>query len=130
MSQKLREKSQSSWSAEATELVKQCAEPAPLRDTVKAGVRRAAQKLGFTFNRTYDFWYGRAGRIDATEIDHLREQAALTRDQTVNDLVALRSRLATEGTPLNGSPIAALDHALRFLGVPIRARNVSTKLPE
>src|SRR5678815_2481271 len=119
MSQKARKKFQSSC-LEAAELVKRCAEPSPLpplRDSVKASVRRAAERLGWGYARTYDLWYARARRVDAGEMEHLREQAALVRDQTINDLVALRGRLATESTPLNGAPIAALDQALRALGV-------------
>jgi len=60
---------------EAQILVRRCAEPRPAGDQVKAAVRRAAQRLGIPFSRVRDIWYGDARRIDAGEMDKLRQEA-------------------------------------------------------
>jgi hypothetical protein len=60
---------------EAQTLVRRCAEPRPAGDQVKAAVRRASRRLGLSFNRTRDIWYGQARRIDAEEMDRLRRRA-------------------------------------------------------
>jgi hypothetical protein len=60
---------------EAQTLVRLCAEPRPAGDQVKAAVRRASQRLGIPFSRVRDIWYGDARRIDADEMDKLRQEA-------------------------------------------------------
>jgi hypothetical protein len=60
---------------EAQILVRRCAEPRPAGDQVKAAVRRASQRLGIPFSRVRDIWYGDARRIDADEMDKLRQEA-------------------------------------------------------
>jgi hypothetical protein len=60
---------------EAQILVRRCAEPRPAGDQVKAAVRRASQRLGIPFSRVRDIWYGDARRIDANEMDKLRQEA-------------------------------------------------------
>src|ERR1700756_1252106 len=60
---------------EAKMLVRRCAEPGPAGDQVKAAVRRASQRLGIPFSRVRDIWYGDARRIDADEMDKLRQEA-------------------------------------------------------
>src|SRR5580704_6141251 len=60
---------------EAQMLVRRCAEPRPAGDQVKAAVRRASQRLGIPFSRVRDIWYGDARRIDAHEMDKLRQEA-------------------------------------------------------
>ena len=59
----------------ARTLVRRCAEPRPANDSVKAAIRRAAQRLETPFSRTRDIWYGDARRIDAEEMDRLRHGA-------------------------------------------------------
>lgn len=61
--------------SEASLLVRRVAEPRKVGDSVKAAIGRAASRLGFRFNRTRDIWYGRARRIDASEMDALRLEA-------------------------------------------------------
>jgi hypothetical protein len=58
--------------AEAAELVRQAAEPRPVGDSVKAAIRRAANKLGWPHSRVKNVWYREARRIDAHEMDALR----------------------------------------------------------
>src|ERR1700759_2607845 len=60
---------------EAGFLVRKCAEPCPAGDTVKAAIRRASQRLQLSFTRIKDIWYGDARRIDANEMDRLRQIA-------------------------------------------------------
>jgi hypothetical protein len=60
---------------EAQILVRRCAEPRPAGDQVKAAVRRTSQRLGISFSRVRDIWYGDARRIDAEEMDRLRRGA-------------------------------------------------------
>lgn len=105
---------------EAEALVKRCAEPVKLEDNVKGLIRRAGLRLGFTFARTQNLWYGEARRIDAGEMDRLREQAAkIEREVAVEHLVGLRRALAKTNTVKSSSTVAAIDNALRSLGEPI-----------
>jgi hypothetical protein len=76
MSEKLSEKSEMSSVAEATLLIRKAAEPRLIGDSVKAAIGRVARKLGFSFSRAKDIWYGDARRIDAHEMDALRNLAA------------------------------------------------------
>jgi hypothetical protein len=82
--------------AEARCLIKQCAEPRPVGDSVKAAIGRAARRLGWSYSRAKDVWYGGARRIDVAEMDRLRSSAE---DQKNNEAIAdeidrLRARLS------------------------------------
>ena len=72
----LSENSEMSSVVEATTLIRRAAEPRPVGDSVKGAIRRAAYRIGFSFTRTKDIWYGDARRIDAEEMDALRKLAA------------------------------------------------------
>ena len=76
MCAKSSENSQMSCEYEAAILVKRIAEPRQVGDSVKAAVMRSAQRLGWKPSRTREIWYARARRIDAEEMDELRELAA------------------------------------------------------
>jgi hypothetical protein len=65
---------------EASVLVRRVAEPRRIGDSVKSAINRAANRLGFRFGRTRDIWYRRARRIDASEMDALRREAAKQAD--------------------------------------------------
>jgi hypothetical protein len=80
---------------------------------VKAAIRRASRRLGLPFSRARDIWYGDARRIDAEEMDKLRqeaEKAALA--QAIVAIEFLKSKLLK--TPALGSQemITNLDAAL------------------
>ena len=60
---------------EAQTLVRRCAEPNLPGDSVNAAIRRASRRLGLSFTRTRDIWYGDARRIDAAEMDRLGQAA-------------------------------------------------------
>src|ERR1700756_1700884 len=72
---KLPNSSSTSSIDEAQTLVRRCAEPRPAADKVKAAIRRASQRLNLPFSRVKDIWYGDARRIDAHEMDKLRQEA-------------------------------------------------------
>lgn len=63
---------------EAQMLVRRCAEPRPTGDLVKAAIHRASRQLNWPFSRTREIWYGNARRIDAQEMDRLRQAAPRT----------------------------------------------------
>lgn len=111
------EKSAMSSAREASDLVRQVAEPRPVGDSVKSAIGRAARRLGFGFSRTRDLWYEHARRIHADEIDRLRDQA--TRREAalaVANLLALRNRLAAIDPRFHRPTIDALEHALAEIG--------------
>jgi lipopolysaccharide/colanic/teichoic acid biosynthesis glycosyltransferase len=81
---------------EAQILVRRCAEPRPAGDQVKAAVRRASQRLGIPFSRVRDIWYGDARRIDADEMDMLRQEADKAElAQAVAAIEFLRNKVLT-----------------------------------
>ena len=73
MSHKRCESSQMSCEYEAIQLLKRAAGPSEFGNGVKAAIDRAARRLGWKFNRVREMWYGRARRIEAREMDQLRE---------------------------------------------------------
>lgn len=106
--------------SEASLLCRRVAEPRPVGDSVKAAIARATTRLGFAFNRTRDIWYGHARRIDAEEMDRLRECAERNEARiAVNNLLVLRGRLTEADEDFHRATIAALDDALRAMGAPV-----------
>lgn len=121
---------QMSAPSEASGLVRRVAEPRPVGDSVKAAIRRASRRLGFSPSRTKDLWYSNARRIDAEEMDALRRAARQRREEdnaradaclAIERLVALRAALAAADENFHRATIAALDDALRGMGTEIRA---------
>lgn len=105
---------------EACDLVQRVAEPRASADSVKALVVRAARRLGFSFTRTRDIWYRHARRIDAHEMDRLRETAArIEADIAINSVLALRRRLTETDEEFHRETISALDDALRAMGATV-----------
>ena len=115
---KLASSSHASSIDEAQTLVRRCAEPRPAGDQVKAAIRRASRQLGLSFTRTKDIWYGDARRIDAGEMDRLRqvaENAELA--QAVAGIEVLRNRMLESSLPASRQVFAALTAALSSLGL-------------
>lgn len=86
--------SQKSWEArlatlslEAASGLRRLAEPIPAGDRIKAQIARAARKAGLTYSRAFEIWYGRARRIDAHELDAIRN-AQVKRGQERTDEIA------------------------------------------
>jgi hypothetical protein len=102
---------------EAQMLVRRCAEPRPAGGGVKAAIRRASRLLNMPFSRTRDIWYGDARRIEADEMDRLRqvaEDAELA--LAVAGIEFLRSRLLASHSPGADDVIAGLTAALVAIG--------------
>jgi hypothetical protein len=111
------EQSEMSSVAEASKLVRRVAEPRSVGDSVKAAIARAARRIGFHHSRTKDIWYAHARRIDAYEMDRLREEAGRVEARiAVAHLLGLRNSLAATDPNFHRPQIAALDDALRALG--------------
>lgn len=79
-------------SSEAAALVRQWAGRRGCSDSVKALIRRAARRLGFSYSRTKSLWYREAKSVLANEMDALRkrEKAADGHDE----IASLRRRIA------------------------------------
>ena len=60
---------------EARALIRQCAEPCMAGELVKESIFRASRRLEMPLSRARDIWYGDARRIDADEMDRLRQEA-------------------------------------------------------
>ena len=106
--------------SDAMRMVRIAAGPRLVGDSIKAAIGRAARKLGWSFTRTRDIWYGDARRLDANEMDALR---AIQRDRDtalaiidqrrhVEQIAALRARLATRDAEFHRLDIEALDFLL------------------
>ena len=101
---------------QAQTFVRRCAEPRLPGDSVKAAIRCASRRLGLSFTRTRDIWYGDARRIDAAEMDRLRqvsENAELA--QAVAGIEVLRNRMLESNLPASRQVFAALTAALSAL---------------
>jgi hypothetical protein len=126
MSEKSSEKSEKSSELsamssvnEASALVQRVAGPLEAGG-IKAAIGRAARRLGFRYSRTKDIWYGDARRIDASEIDRLREEAArVEAEQAVSNVLALRDSLAATDPQRHREAIGALDIALGAMGAAV-----------
>jgi len=98
-----------------------------IRDgSVKGAITHASRKLGWLYSRTKDIWYANAKiRIRSDEMDQLRDVAnRVAKESAVNAVVALRRRLAATDAGMDREAAAALDHALRLLGEPVRTVDV------
>lgn len=112
----------STIAGEASLLVRRVAEPRPVGDSIKAAIVRTARRLGFSYTRTRDIWYGNARRIDAAEMDQLREYAGRREAQiAIENMVVLRERLAKTDAEFHRQTIALLDSTLRQMGADVRA---------
>lgn len=81
-------------SSEAATLVRLVAEPRTVDDSVKAAIRRAARRLGWSFSRTRGVWYRDARRVTATEMDQLRARVRRDGEEASrDDLAELKARI-------------------------------------
>src|ERR1700759_3720229 len=115
---------------EAQTLVRRCAEPRPAADQVKAAIRRASQRLDIPFSRVRDIWYGDARRIDAHEMDRLRQGAEDAEfAQAVAGIEVLRNRMLESNLPASPQVFAALTAALSALGLHAKGVRQSSGRP-
>lgn len=61
---------------EASRRLRALAEPRPVGDKVKGAIGRAARAAGLSYWRAFDLWYGKARRIDASELQSIRAAEA------------------------------------------------------
>jgi acetyl-CoA acetyltransferase len=102
---------------EAQTLVRRCAEPRPAADSVKAAIRRASQRLDIPFSRVRDIWYGDARRIDAQEMDRLRQAASRTEfTNAIAGIETLRNQMLASRSEAARQVAAGLNAALCALG--------------
>lgn len=90
MSLKPWEKSQLSNTAEASALMQEHW----TEGSIKARIRQAAHDLRWSFSRASDVWYRKARRVDAHEMDRLREATKKQIRELANDHQELTDRLA------------------------------------
>jgi hypothetical protein len=110
---KLQNSSSTSSIDEAQTLVRRCAEPRPAADQVKAAIRRASQRLDLPFSRVRDIWYGDARRIDAHEMDKLRQEAEKAElAQAVAAIEFLKNKILASPSSASQQMITSLDAAL------------------
>jgi hypothetical protein len=103
---------------EAQTFVRRCAQSRLPGDSVKAAIRCASRRLGFSFTRTRDIWYGDARRIDAAEMDRLRQAAENAEfAQAIAGIEVLRNRMLESNLPASRQVFAALTAALSALGL-------------
>lgn len=105
----------SAMCSEASSLVRRIAEPRRVGDSIKIAIGRAADKLGWGYSRTRDVWYGRARRIDATEMDALRKEAA---NQASRYEAIARAMESTDSCFYEYEIIALVGAARRLRGLP------------
>jgi hypothetical protein len=107
---------------EARILVKRCADPCSAGETYKGAIRRAAQRLRFSFIRTRAVWYGEARRIDASEMDRLRQVAEeVELSLAISAIETLIAKAGSDSAEAQNA-IAGLAAALKPLGSTYRAR--------
>lgn len=115
--------SENSDSSEAARLIRLAAEPRPVGDSAKSAIVRAARRVGVTPSRAKDIWYRDARRIDSDEMDRLRgierkRKRAQRREvdgRMLEQLAALRARLAIRDAEFHAPDIEAIDYALRAI---------------
>lgn len=106
--------------SDAMRIVHFAAEPRPPADSAKAAIRRACQRLGWSYTRTRDVWYGDARRITVAEMDQLRaleqerDHAAARAEQHrhMQQLHALRAKLQFNDPDFHAADIEAISWLL------------------
>lgn len=103
--------------AEASTLLRKLVADEPTGTKIKGLIDAAAKKVGWKFSRTKDVWYRDARRIDAHEMDRLRDVLAKREaDALRQQLAGLRTKLAATDPQLHRPTIDALECALRQMG--------------
>ena len=122
MSDKSSEKSEMSDVASASVLIREIV-PATAGATIGERIRSTARALGWAYSRTRDVWYGQARRIDAAEMDALREaKAERQKKEASREFLELMARIerieATIGLAYSALDRDALDAVLATIRGP------------
>jgi hypothetical protein len=87
------------------------------RGPSEGAIRRASRRLDLPFSRTRDIWYGDARRIDAEEMDRLRQAAFRTEfTNAIAGIETLRNQMLASRSEAACQVAAGLNAALRALG--------------
>jgi hypothetical protein len=113
----------SSEISNAMRLVRLAAEPRQVGDSIKSATARASRVLGWSFTRTRDVWYGSARRIEASEMDALREierkhsarASEGERQRYLEQLAVLRTRLQMRDPEFHRADCLAIEWLLNEL---------------
>jgi len=73
--------------AEAALGLRRLAEPIPAGDRVKCQITRAARAAKLSFTRASDLWYGKARRVDPSELEAIRH--AQIKRRPADELLAI-----------------------------------------
>ena len=77
--------------AEAALGLRRLAEPIPAGDRIKCQIARAAKAAKLSVTRASDLWYGKARRVDPTELEAIRN--AQSRRRPADELRAIAADL-------------------------------------
>lgn len=67
------------------------AQPIPRGDKAKAQIARAAKAAGLAYTRTWDIWYRKARRIDAHELDAIRNAQVKRAKERTDEIACIAS---------------------------------------
>jgi hypothetical protein len=106
------------------EHLRELAEPYPPGDRIKAAIDRAARRIGLTYWRTFDLWYGKARRVEPHEqlaiaeaLERKRREAARNELHELQIRIArLEARLAQTDAEFHRVDIEALRRGARPRG--------------
>lgn len=118
---------QISWEESVNDIssqLRELSEPWEMGDKIKAAIGRSAKRSGLSYWRAFDLWYGKARRIEQSEINAvaaaLAEKKRLETRNEVHDLrrriEILESRLAQVDEDFHREEIGALRQQVRGLG--------------
>lgn len=89
---------------DATAMLKDLSQPWRPGELVKDAITRVAPLAGLTFTRAFDIWYGKARRVEASEIAQIAEAISKKNKGAVwREITDLKARLARLETIVAGS---------------------------
>jgi hypothetical protein len=75
--------------------LREIAEPRPPKDRTKVAIGRVAERIGATYWRAFDIWYGKARRVEPDECVRINEALAKRREEAArHELHDLKIRIA------------------------------------
>lgn len=100
------------------------AEPVHAGESVKALINKAARRTGFEYWRAREIWYGRARRIDASELEIVRACLRKQEKASLNaEMAAMHARVSrlealftTQDPEFFGPDVSAVREQLAQLG--------------
>lgn len=81
--------------SEAAIMLRELSLPWETGERIKSILDRTSRLAKLSYSRTYEIWYGRARRIEPSEIEQIAEALRIKNERAVkNELHELRTRLA------------------------------------